>query len=109
MRVLRYPDELQESVLKAIYFREYLRSDWNAGYSLWPRKVSNAWRSLQVSYQLTRLREDEVKEHEADVYIIPDTDVTRELRWRAETRWPAPVFTGTEVFPAAMVKKPESI
>ena len=39
-----------------------------------------------------------------DVYIIPDTDATRELRWREETPWPAPDYTGTEVFQAAMVK-----
>ena len=38
-----------------------------------------------------------------DVYIIPDTDATRELRWREETPWPAPDYTGTEVFQAAMV------
>ena len=57
----------------------------------------------QFTSKLSRLKEDEVKEHEADVYIIPDTDVTREQRWRAETPWLAPVFTGTEVFPAAMV------
>ena len=58
----------------------------------------------QFTSKISRPKEDEVKEHEADVYLIPDTDVTRELRWRAEIRWPALVLTGTEVFPAAMVK-----